>query len=96
MVVHRTNLINKKNSVGRSVNLKRRFLQYYNVKRMSKETSMPINIALLKYGYSNFKLEILEFCDIDILEEREKYYMDLFKPEYNILLIPGSPSRNKG
>lgn len=75
-----TNLINNKKYVGSSV------------KRMSKDRSMPINVALLKYRYSNFKLEILEFCDIDLLMKREKYYMDLFNPEYNILLNPGSPS----
>jgi len=57
---------------------------------------MPIYVALLKYGYSGFKLEILEFCDIDLLMEREKYYMDLFKPEYNLLPNPGSPNRKKG
>ena len=46
--------------------------------------------ALLKYGYSNFRLEILEYCPPDICLEREQYYMDLFKPEYNILKTAGS------
>ena len=46
--------------------------------------------ALLKYGYSNFTLEILEYCDPKDLIKREQYYLDLIKPEYNILIIAGS------
>ena len=46
--------------------------------------------ALLKNGYSNFTLEILEYCDLADLIKREQYYIDLLKPEYNILKIAGS------
>ena len=51
---------------------------------------MVINKALLKYGFSNFKLEILEYCDLDNVIEREQYYINLLKPEYNILDTAGS------
>ena len=52
---------------------------------------MLIHKALLKYGYSGFKLEILEYCDKDDLLNREQYYLDLLKPEYNIYQKAGSP-----
>lgn len=55
-----------------------------------KRGSSPIYSALLKYGYGSFKLEILEYCEIDVLIEREQYYIDLLKPEYNICRIAGS------
>jgi hypothetical protein len=45
---------------------------------------MVINKALKKYGYSKFKLEILEYCDIKITAKREQYYMDFLNPEYNV------------
>jgi len=32
--------------------------------------------ALLKYGYSSFKLDIIEYCKPDIIIEREQYYLD--------------------
>jgi group I intron endonuclease len=51
---------------------------------------MPISRALLKYGYSNFKLEILEYCEPSNCLEREQYYLDSLNPEYNILKIAGS------
>lgn len=46
---------------------------------------MVINKALLKYGYSNFKLDILEYCDSKEVAKREQYYMDILSPEYNVL-----------
>jgi group I intron endonuclease len=46
---------------------------------------MLINKALLSNGYSIFRLEILEYCDKERLIDREQYYLDLLKPEYNIL-----------
>ena len=51
---------------------------------------MTISRALIKYGYSNFILEILEYCDVSALLEREQYYLDLLKPAYNIAKIAGS------
>ena len=54
---------------------------------------MAINKALLKYGYFPFSLEIMEYCDATkavVLAEQEQYYLDLLKPEYNILKVAGS------
>ena len=57
---------------------------------------MAINIALLKYGYTNFSLTILDICDIDDLMSREKHFFEVYSSEYNILKIPGSPTRGSG
>ena len=91
-----TNILNGKKYVGSSNNLKRRFLEYYNVNRLLKENSMPIYAALLKHGYHNFSLTILEFCEANDLMNREKYYFEVYTPEYNILKTPGSPFRGSG
>jgi group I intron endonuclease len=71
-------------------------LEYYNTNRLLDTANMPICKALLKYGYSNFSLDILEFCNKDNLILREKHYFNIYFPEYNILKEPGSPSRGKG
>lgn len=91
-----TNKLNGKNYVGSSVDLRRRLLEYYNLNRMLNEKSMPINLALLKYGYTNFSFTILEVCDKDSLMSREKHFFEVYSPEYNILKTPGSPSRGSG
>ena len=51
---------------------------------------MTIHKAILKHGYSNFKVEILEFCSKEEVLAREQYYLDLLKPSYNILVRAGS------
>lgn len=50
-----------------------------------KRAKSHINYALLKYGYSEFSLEILEYCDPGMTREREQYYLDNLVHEYNIL-----------
>jgi len=85
-----------KRYIGSSGNLKRRFLQYFNVNRLVRDSSMPICRSLLKRGFSKFSLEVLEYCKVEDLMEKEKFYFELFKPEYNILKEPGSPSQGTG
>nr|YP_008081982.1 GIY-YIG endonuclease family protein [Rhizoctonia solani]AGK92818.1 GIY-YIG endonuclease family protein [Rhizoctonia solani] len=60
---------------------------------------MIIYKALLKYGYSNFKLEISFFLNRvnfrrkfnpENLIDREQHYLNLLKPEYNVLKDAGS------
>ena len=46
---------------------------------------MLICRALIKYGHSSFKLEILEYCAPEDLEDRENYYIDSVNPEYNVV-----------
>lgn len=73
------------------MDLYRRFTQYYNIKYITRASqSSLICRALLKYGYSGFSLDILEICDISVLIQREQFYIDLLKPEYNILQVAGS------
>lgn len=51
---------------------------------------MLINKALIKYGYANFQLDILEYCNPSDLIKLEQHYLELLKLEYNILKIAGS------
>jgi excinuclease UvrABC nuclease subunit len=80
---------NNKSYVGSSKDLYRRLkYNYYNtnfLKRRVITGNSRIYRALLDDGYENFTLEILEYCNKNILIEREQYYIDLLKPEYNIL-----------
>jgi group I intron endonuclease len=87
------NKINKKSYIGSSINLNNRFRFYYClscIKRVISKESSAIYSALLKYDYSNFSLDILEYCEPNILISKEQYYIDLLKPEYNILKIASS------
>lgn len=87
------NLKNNKSYVGSSVSLSRRLRNYYSKKAMLakvKTRTSIIHSALLKHGYDNFSLDILEYCEVNVLISREQYYIDTLKPEYNILKTAGS------
>lgn len=90
-VVYRwVNNINNKTYIGSSINLSIRLHKYYSVKHLTNHKT-PIHNALLKYGFKNFTLEILEYCENGINPiVREQYYLDLLKPEYNVLEQAGS------
>ena len=88
-----TNKINGDSYVGSAVNLSRRINNYFSLVFLNKELKKGNSIiykALLKYGYSNFNLDILEYCLPDEILKREQYYIDNLKPSYNILKIAGS------
>lgn len=84
-----TELINSNTYIGSSINLSVRMYTYYSLLSLAK-SNRPIDRALLKYGFSNFTLEILEYCDKSSVLKREQYYMDTFKPQYNIVERAGS------
>ena len=88
-----TNLTNGNSHIGSSVNLEKRLKGYFSIYFLQSEIKKGrslINSSLLKYGYSNFTLQILEYCDTCEAVSREQYYLDFLKPEYNILFTAGS------
>ena len=44
-----------------------------------------LNRAIIKYGYAKFSVAILEYCNPELLDDREQFWLDLLKPDYNIL-----------
>lgn len=84
------NNINNKTYIGSTVNLSTRFYKYFSIKHLT-ERKTSIHNALLKYGFANFTLEILEYCESGINPvKREQHYFSQLKPEYNILEQAGS------
>jgi len=89
------NNINGKSYIGSSTKLNVRFLQYFNTnfllyKTLVEKRNSLIYNSILKNGYSNFTLEILEYCTADNCINKEQYFIDLLKPEYNLLPKAGS------
>lgn len=88
-----TNKITADTYEGQSIDLRKRFLNCFNLNYINKSNELVINRALIKYGYSNFSLTILEYCDKSDLDTREQYYFDILNPKYNIQKIAGGSSR---
>lgn len=90
-----TNKLTNDIYIGQSIDLAKRFIKYFNYSYLKNRETLVISRALMKYGYSNFSLEILEYCDIANLTEREQYYFDTLNPRYNTLKIAGSSLGHK-
>lgn len=72
-----------------------RLSTYYSEKSMKIKLikgKSAIYSSILKHGLPKFRLEILEYCEKvkAVILLREQYYLDLLKPEYNLLKIAGS------
>jgi group I intron endonuclease len=60
-----------------------RLSKYFQNSYLNKKSGFILP-AILKYGHSSFYIEILEYCDKNIIKERENYYINSIKSEYNI------------
>lgn len=88
------NNITNKLYVGSSIVLSRRMASHFYHVNSIKNTNIILYRAMRKYKLENFSFAILEFCksDIIICSDLEKKWIDFYKPDYNILKIPGSSS----
>lgn len=78
--------------IGSSINLTNRMTShFYNAKSASRGKTI-INKAMYKHKLANFSLGILGFCSKDPITctTLEQKWIDLYKPEYNVLKIAGS------
>jgi group I intron endonuclease len=61
--------------IGQSIDIERRFRHY---KRMICKEQIKIYNSLLKYGVDAHIFEVLELCDTEELNNRERHYQDLY------------------
>ena len=76
--------INNKRYVGSSVNVGARLCNHFN-RDAKKYQNKEFYKDVLKYGRSAFVWELLEKCERENLIERERFYFDKLKPEYNFM-----------
>lgn len=70
------NTINSKVYIGQTrVSIEQRWREHL---RHAQYGDQVINRAMKKYGVDKFYVETIEICAIDILDEREIYYIDLY------------------
>lgn len=70
------NTVNNKVYVGQTrTSVEQRWAEHL---RHAKYGDQVINRAMKKYGVDKFYIETLEICDVNVLDEREIYYIDLY------------------
>lgn len=86
-----TNLVNNKIYIGQTVNFIKRKSEHFVKLHKNIHVNAHLQNSYNKYGLDSFVFEIIERCDLKILTEREQFYIDSLKPEYNICKIAKSP-----
>lgn len=82
-----TNKINKKHYVGKSSNLGKRLQIYFSEMYLKRKRAYKIENIILKKGHKNFSLTILEIVEKnnrELLARQEQFYINAFKPIYNV------------
>ena len=64
--------------IGQSVNIPKRFIDY---KKSLKKAQIRLYNSIKKHGYENHIFEVVEECNTEVLNERERYWQDF----YNVL-----------
>lgn len=72
------NLVNGKIYIGQSKHIKQRWSEHKKELKTNRHTNKYLQRAWNKYGENNFAHIVLEECDEDLLDEREKYYIELY------------------
>lgn len=83
------NLVNGKKYIGLTNDVTRRKKEHFSTLRNNKHENQHLQNAWNKYHEDNFIFYVIEECSIDMLDEKEKYYIEKFisnndKYGYNI------------
>ena len=73
------NLINYKKYIGQSVNIYARWKQHISELNGNKHFNDYLQKSWNKYGEDNFKFYVIEYCDINELDDKEIYYIDFYQ-----------------
>lgn len=85
-----SNEVNHKLYVGQTIqSLNKRFNGHCCYSKTDKSVNMYIKRAIHKYGKDKFHIELLEECPVELMNEREKYWIkfyDSYNNGYNLTL----------
>lgn len=77
------NLVNGKRYVGSAKDLYARLCTHLSLLKNQREHNKHLQNAWNKYGENAFDYGILEYCELKEQFNREQYYINSLKPEYN-------------
>jgi group I intron endonuclease len=85
-------ILNTKNNkvyIGQAEDIRKRWGEHKRSLKNNKHDNQHLQHAYNKYGDQSFKYKILEYCEIEKLNEREQHYLDVYIPKgicYNIAI----------
>lgn len=78
------NTSNNKFYIGSTVSFNRRKSEHFRHLRLNKHINGHLQNSYNKYGKEFFEFIIVEYCENSLLMEREQFYLDTLKPNYNL------------
>lgn len=72
------NVINNKKYIGQSIEIENRWCKHRSELKKGKHDNDYLQKSWNKYGGNNFKFYILEECNVKDLDDRERYYIDVY------------------
>lgn len=76
--------------IGSSSNLNRRLWEHKWRLKNNKHSNTHLQNVYNKHTIINLTIEILEYCELNILLEREQHYINLLKPNLNKAPVSGT------
>jgi hypothetical protein len=77
-----TNIVNNKVYIGSAVNISYRFKTHKRLLKNKKHFNNHLQSSYNKYGKKNFKFEIIELTNVDILLERETFWISFMNANH--------------
>lgn len=78
------NDINHKLYIGKTLTtIEERFKQHCHDRSRRQYEKRPLYNAMNKYGIENFHIELIEECEIELLSQRECYWIEYYNTYYN-------------
>ena len=69
------NKINNKRYIGQSLHVKTRISKHISLLKKGEHQNKHLQNSWNKYGKENFHFSVLEYCSVDMLDEKEDYYI---------------------
>jgi group I intron endonuclease len=79
------NIMNNHRYIGQSKSIKERWRDHKYALKNNNHKNQYLQNAWNHYKEGNFYFSVLEFCKQNNLNEREQYWIERLKPEYNIV-----------
>ena len=76
--------------IGSAQNLHRRWIIHLNFLKHNTHRNRKLQNHYNKYGEIDLQFSIICVCDKNDLLKKEQYFINLYKPYFNICLIAGS------
>lgn len=77
------NIKNNKIYIGQSKNVKARINRHKSELKHNKHKNIYLQREINKYGFENFEFNIIEYCNVEELDEKEKNYIKQYNSTDN-------------